>query len=414
VKLIRVKTGLYEDRRNHPEAERVVEAAFQHMAKRPEESLGIVTLNSTQRELIEEIFEQRLKAEPLAQNYISESQKGLTPFFIKNLDNVQGDERDVIYISVTYGPNAAGRTYQRFGPINGPTGHRRLNVLFTRARRRVVVFSSLASDDIQTTSGSAWGLRALKGYLRYAETGLLEQASFTGRDPDSDFEVAVAEALQNRGFEVVAQVGVAGYFIDLAVRHPQRRDSFILGVECDGQSYHSSLSARDRDRLRQSILEDLGWQIHRIWSTDWFKNEPHEVDRLVARIQGLLAQDDEVHVDEEYTEGVETAEGANPQALTGEPTSLEGEEQDLRLTLTEARDELLKLRDNIAAASPGSDPNSALLRDELIDFFLRTRLKTRDEWLRKVPYELRIATDGDQVRDYLPKIFEITSRTVDP
>jgi very-short-patch-repair endonuclease len=413
VKLIRVKTGLYEDRRNHPEAERVVEAAFQHMAKRPEESLGIVTLNSTQRELIEEIFEQRLKAEPLAQNYISESQKGLTPFFIKNLENVQGDERDVIYISVTYGPNAAGRTYQRFGPINGPTGHRRLNVLFTRARRRVVVFSSLASDDIQTTAGSAWGLRALKGYLRYAETGLLDQASFTGREPDSEFEVAVAEALQNRGFEVVAQVGVAGYFIDLAVRHPKRTGSFVLGVECDGQSYHSSLSARDRDRLRQSILEDLGWQIHRIWSTDWFKNEQHEVDRLVARIQSLLAQDQQLDVEQEYTEGTVTAEGTNHQASTDDPIALDGEEQDLRLTVHEARDELLKLRAIIAAASPGGEPKSALLRDELIDFFLRTRLKTRDEWLRKVPYELRIATDGDQVKDFLPRVFEITSKTVD-
>jgi very-short-patch-repair endonuclease len=413
VKLVRVKTGLYEDRRNHPEAERVVEAAFQHMAKRPQESLGIVTLNSTQRELIEEMFEQRLKAEPLAQNYIAESQKGLMPFFIKNLENVQGDERDVIYISVTYGPNASGRTYQRFGPINGPTGHRRLNVLFTRARRRVVVFSSLASDEIQTTAGSSWGLRALKGYLRYAETGLLEQASFTGREPDSDFEVAVAEALHNRGYDVVAQVGVAGYFIDLAVRHPKRRDSFILGVECDGQSYHSSLSARDRDRLRQSILEDLGWQIHRIWSTDWFKNEQHEVDRVVARIQHLLAQDNEVHVDQEYTEGIEKVEGTNPEALVEEAVSLDGEEQDLRLTVNEARDELLKLRDIIAAASPGGEPRSALLRDELIDFFLRARLKTRDEWLRKVPYELRIATDGDQVKDFLPRVFEITSKTVD-
>ncbi|MBK8646798.1 MAG: hypothetical protein IPN16_09715 [Gemmatimonadetes bacterium] len=184
---------------------------------------------------------------------------------------MQEDERDVIYISNTYGRSPGGQVYQRFGPINGPTGHRRLNVLFTRARHRVVLFSSMLAEDILAQPSSSWGVRALKGYLHYAQTGVLETASFSGKEPDSDFELEVAHALRDRGYDVVAQVGIAGYFIDLAVRHPRKPDAFLLGIECDGMTYHSGLSARDRDRLRQQVLEGLGWNIHRIWSTDWFK-----------------------------------------------------------------------------------------------------------------------------------------------
>jgi very-short-patch-repair endonuclease len=290
VKLVQIDDGVYEGRRNRREAERVVDAALEHMRTRPEEALGVVTLNRTQRELIESLMDERLKTDPLARHYLEARADGLEPFFVKNLENVQGDERDVIFLSVTYGPSPQGQVHQRFGPINGANGHRRLNVLFTRARDRVVVFSSLRSSDVVEQPGSAWGVRALKGYLADAESGGTAQASLTGQEPVTDFETEVAAALRERGFDAVARVGVAGYYVDLAVRHPHAPDVFILGIECDGGSNQAGLSARDRDRLRPAVLEALGWAMHRIWSADWVKHRSHVVDRIVARIRALVGE----------------------------------------------------------------------------------------------------------------------------
>lgn len=171
------------------------------------------------------LIEAARKNEPAAERFVTSRADGLESFFIKNLENVQGDERDVIFVSVTYGPPAPGVAVpQRFGPINGPSGHRRLNVLFTRAKRRLVIFASLTADDVRVAPGSSRGVRALKGYLAFAQTGRLAgQATVSGREPDSEFEIAVAAALRARGLDVVHQVGVAGYFIDLAGVIPRRR-----------------------------------------------------------------------------------------------------------------------------------------------------------------------------------------------
>jgi len=205
-------------------------------------------------------------------------------FFVKNLENVQGDEREVIFISTTYGPDPeTGRVFQRFGPIAGAKGWRRLNVIFTRARRRVELFTSLRPEDVIAGPSSSEGVRALKAYLEFAQTGRLPDYgnADTGRDPDSDFEVDVATALRAAGHDAVPQVGVAGFFIDIGVPHPADPGTFALGIECDGATYHSSKSARDRDRLRQEVLEAKGWRIHRIWSTDWFRNRDAEIRRLL-------------------------------------------------------------------------------------------------------------------------------------
>src|SRR5260370_13320093 len=216
---------------------------------------------------------------------------GPEPFFVKNLENVQGDERDVIFISVTYGPDGKGNQYQRFGPINGTNGHRRLNVLFTRAKKRTVIFSSLEPDKIHAGDGSQRGVRVLKQYLALARSGIIEGAIETGDQPTNDFERSVGAVLNQKGYEVVPQVGVAGFFIDLAIRHPLRRGTFLLGIECDGVGYHSGRSARDRDRLRQELLENLGWKIHRVWSSDWFKGSEVEIKPLLRRHEGLLPSD---------------------------------------------------------------------------------------------------------------------------
>lgn len=215
----------------------------------------------------------------------------LGEFFINNLENVQGHERDVIVISTVYGRSAPdGPVFQRFGPINSKVGHRRLNVLFTRARELVVLISSMQSEDIKVESTSAPGVIALKSYLEYARSGRLDGGERTGRSADSPFEEEVAYQLTLMGHGIEPQVGVAGYFIDMAVRHPTAQNHYVLGIECDGATYHSARCARDRDRLRQEILESLGWRLHRIWSTDWYRARDREIDRLKRIVADAIAR----------------------------------------------------------------------------------------------------------------------------
>ena len=210
---------------------------------------------------------------------------------MKNLENVQGDERDAIFISFTYGRDATGALYYRFGPINSTYGWRRLNVLFTRARKRVVAFTSMSPDEIKILPNDPRGKKALRDYLAYARDGTLIQPKHSNRPPDSDFEKSVASALEKYGYECIAQLGVAGYFLDIAIRHPERPGNYILGIECDGASYHRQKSVRDRDRLRQEVLEQhLGWRIHRIWSTDWFANPGRETTKILSILEKLRKQ----------------------------------------------------------------------------------------------------------------------------
>lgn len=320
VKYRYVRGGLYKDRQNVPEAQRLVDSVLEHMIKRPDESLGVVTLNQTQRELIEELLDKKLKTFGEGAAFMGRWEAEGWPFFVKNLENVQGDERDVIFISTTFG-KAAGtdRVRQNFGPISRPDGWRRLNVLFTRSKRRIELFTSMGPDDIIVDERTPQGTKALRDYLDFAKRGVLVTTDEGARDPDSDFEVSVANVVTSFGYEVKPQLGVAGFFIDMAVRNPDRPGEFLAGIECDGATYHSGFSVRDRDRIRQEILESLGWRgrIYRIWSTDWFYNPRREIDRL----RGFLEErrrlssmeepsdwgEDEVFKEEAPAEAVETA-----------------------------------------------------------------------------------------------------------
>jgi len=281
--------GNYRSGVNPLEAQEIIRAAGEFIQVHPKRSLGIVAMNIAQRDLLAEELDRISAERQEVQEYREHWQETLYPLFVKNLENVQGDERDVIFVSMTYGPDEGGHFYQRFGPINSSAGHRRLNVLFTRAREKLVVFTSMDPNRIQVQTQTHEGVKVLKDYLQFAKEGILEKALETDRPPDSDFEIIVARALLNAGLEVSYQVGVAGYFIDLAVRHPRKPDRFILGIECDGASYHSSRSARDRDRMRQEILEDLGWTIHRIWSVDWLRNPKREVAEITEKVRRLAA-----------------------------------------------------------------------------------------------------------------------------
>ncbi len=285
--------GRYKAGTNPIEAKATINAAIESIYENPERSLGIVTLNQKQRDLILEEFEYEVGKDRVVQKYIEtwkEKNDGLEEFFIKNLENVQGDERDVILIGTVYGPEElGGRVMQRFGPINGLAGKRRLNVLFTRAKQKIVTLSSMTSADIEAEEHGNVGAYMLKRWLEYSASGVLDAGEATGREPESDFEIFVINQIKAMGCIPVPQVGVVGYFVDIGIRHPDWPHGFVLGVECDGATYHSSKSARDRDRLRQEILENLGWKLHRIWSTDWFNNPQREVEKLRKSITERLA-----------------------------------------------------------------------------------------------------------------------------
>lgn len=288
VKYRYVRSGIYKDRQNLPEAQRVVDAVLEHMLKRPNESLGVVTLNQTQRELIEELLDKKLKTFEEGAAFMGRWEAEGWPFFIKNLENVQGDERDVIFISTTFGKaSGVDKVRQNFGPISGASGWRRLNVLFTRSKRRIELFTSMEPKDIIVDEKTPLGTKALRDYLDFAKRGVLVTTDEGEREPDSDFEVSVANVITSMGYTVKPQLGVAGFFIDIAVRNPDQPGEFLAGIECDGATYHSGFSVRDRDRIRQEILESLGWRgrIYRIWSTDWFYNPRRESDRLRAFLE---------------------------------------------------------------------------------------------------------------------------------
>jgi very-short-patch-repair endonuclease len=282
--------GVYEAGTNPLEAKAVCEAAIAFMHRHPDRSLAIVTLNQAQRELIREEMERMIAADDKASAYVERWSDSLEPFVVKNLELVQGDERDVVMVGTVYGPDRNGNVMQRFGPINSIHGHRRLNVLFSRAKLQTIMFSSMTADQVRAEQGSSPGVHALKGYLSFAATGMLDGGKIGEREPDSDFEVAVAEQIRAAGCEAVAQVGVAGFFIDIGVKHAAFPHGYLLGIECDGATYHSGKAARDRDRLRQEVLESLGWALHRIWSTDWFRNPAAEVEKLRKRIEAAVRE----------------------------------------------------------------------------------------------------------------------------
>lgn len=273
-------------RTNPLEARAVAEAVMIHAKKSPSITLGVVAFSTAQRDCILLELERLRREDPSTEGFFTADT--LEGFFVKNLENVQGDERDVIFISIGYGRTSTGRVTGSFGPVNRDGGERRLNVLITRSRLAMEVFCNFTADDIETTHASAFGVRALKSFLRFAETGEIENRLETGKDTDSPFEDEVISAIRQLGYTVEPQVGSAGFYIDIAVRDPSKPGRYILAVECDGASYHSSATARDRDRLRQSVLEGLGWRFHRIWSTDWFRNPHKETEKVKESIEQAI------------------------------------------------------------------------------------------------------------------------------
>ncbi len=291
-----VSDGLFDggnsgSRKNAVEARRVIEKCLNQVNQEPHKSLGVIAFSRSQEIAIRDALLDALKENIHLQDKLNENGDGQEPFFIKNLESVQGDERDVIILSIGYGKNKkTGHVYNRFGPINSKNGYRRLNVAVTRAREKVICVSSIKSTDIRSTAESSRGVTMLQKYLEYAESNIkvLEGSKMRqdqiGVFPDSPFEQEVKDALERRGYKVDAQIGVSGFKIDLAIINPRDGQSYALGIECDGATYHSSYSARMNDRVRQSILEGLGWSLYRIWSQHWISHQEEIINDIVMMV----------------------------------------------------------------------------------------------------------------------------------
>jgi len=270
-------------RTNPLEADAVAQAVLEHARAHPAMTLGVVAFSQAQKTAIEMRIEALARKNPDFDAWIRGHPE--EPFFVKNLENVQGDERDAMFISVGYGRDGRGTVSMNFGPLNQSGGERRLNVLITRSRRRSIVFTNITSDDIDLRRAGGAGIRAFKAFLTFAKDGHLEQKPGAAREADPEFEVQVAAALKRAGYSLEVEVGSGGYRIDLAVLDPTAPGRYLLGIEFDGPRYQTARWARDRDRLRQAVLDGLGWKLHRIWSADWLKNREDCLRRCVAAIE---------------------------------------------------------------------------------------------------------------------------------
>ncbi|MFN3638067.1 MAG: AAA domain-containing protein [Chloroherpetonaceae bacterium] len=377
------------------EVERVVQEVIMHAQTHPNESLGVITMGLQHAERIEAVLNRELaKRTDLSEFFAQEKEER---FFVKNLETVQGDERDAIILSIGYGKTANGDLPHRFGPLMQEVGYRRLNVAITRARRRMCVISSFSHDDIDLSRSNSRGVQLLKAYLEYAASGgkrmsALEHTSEVALNP---FEADVRDALEARGIKIKPQFGAARYRIDLVAMHPQKLGKPVLAIECDGASYHSSATARDRDRLRQTQLEQMGWRFHRIWSMDWFYRREQEIERAVAA----------------YHEAVQLADGTEEEDIQNEEIqdTVEISSSSMHASMPQqasvdprrgARPELPK-RESI---NEYSDEELMLLADWVMSDGV---VRTEEELIKAISKELSFSRTGNRIRERLSKIVKM-------
>ena len=289
VEFIHVANGIYENRCNRREAQEIVKLVDEHIRNHPERSLGIIAFSESQQSVIEDEINKYRAKNPFREQFFDEEKE--EPFFVKNLENVQGDERDTIIFSICYGKNAQGRMYMRFGPLGNQGGERRLNVAITRAKKNVKLVSSIWPEDIDLSKTKSEGVRMLRSYIIFAiqgNTALLKHAKKNSLYDEDLFSEQVGKFLERSGCKVQMNVGSSDYTVDIAVEHPKQPGEFIAGIECDGNSYYMARTVRDRDHLRTAVMERMGWKMYRVWSTEWIRNPEAEQERLLEFIRNAL------------------------------------------------------------------------------------------------------------------------------
>jgi hypothetical protein len=294
VELVHLPDGIYDrggKRHNLREAAEVADRVYAHFDAHPDKSLGVVAFSQAQMVAIEDEINSRRLAHPQYESFFNDDR--LEGFFVKNLENVQGDERDVIIFSVGYGRDATGRMTMGFGPLNRVGGERRLNVAVTRAREKVILVSSIKATDIRLSDTSPQGVVSLQRYLEYtAQDGAIPSIAHQNAVQQVvDIESDISSELSKLGYEVVRNVGASEYRVDIGIIDPQDTGKFLLGIECDGAIYRKANTARDRDRLRQQVLTNLGWRgrLHRVWTPDWVMRRQIELKRIETALQNRLS-----------------------------------------------------------------------------------------------------------------------------
>jgi hypothetical protein len=371
------------------EVDRVVRLILEHAATRPDESLGVITMGITHADRIDLALRRALSRRPELHPFFAEDRA--EDFFVKNLERVQGDERDAIILSVGYGKNADGRLLYRFGPLLTAGGERRLNVAVTRARRRMTVVSSFTAADMDPQRSTAEGVRLLRAYLQYAESGGTNLGAVATAKPVlGPLETDVRDRLTAAGIPVLAQYGVGGDGIEFAAVHPNRPGEMVMAIETDGPGYRGAGTARDRDRLRPEHLARLGWAFHRIWSTDWYADPAAEVERVREAYQAAVAA-----VDARLSTVEDTVAGPAAPAVpvsAEKPVDVESTvEIDAALGRPESRPDL----------RPG-EPITAYSHEELVELVRwiesDTLLRTEDEVVEEVMRELGLKRRGPRIR----------------
>lgn len=289
VEYVYVENGVYENRCNRAEAREIVRMVVDHIKQHPDRSLGIIAFSESQQSVIEDEINKFRIQHPSNERFFDEDKD--EPFFIKNLENVQGDERDTIFFSICYARNAQGRMYMRFGPLGHQGGERRLNVAITRAKYNIKLVGSILPEDIDLAKTRSEGVRMLRSYIAFAMQGnaaLSRPEKKTGLYDVDTFSEQVGKFLSSHGCSVQMNVGNSDYTIDIAVEHPKKPGHYIAGIECDGNSYYMARTVRDREHLRTAVLEQMGWRMFRVWSTEWIRNPEAEKERLLAFIRNAL------------------------------------------------------------------------------------------------------------------------------
>ncbi len=333
-----VEGGVYRSGTNSREAEEVVAEILRRYRdpQRKNQSIGVVTFNVKQQALIENLLAKEFEKDPAFDAWANEAED---PLFVKNLENVQGDERDVILFSIGYGPDEKGHISMNFGPINREGGEKRLNVAFSRARVEMKIFSSMHSSDIKVTESSPDGVRALGDFLRFAEGGRIRGEA----EPDSESSGAdgilksVCSALTEHGYAYQTMVGHSDFHIDIAVENPYEPSQYLLGILLDGENYRQTQNTRDREIAQIGVLKNLGWHLRRIWTVDWWDNREKEIRGLIAELDALK---EEAHAAAEKKAAAESVSSAREEQnqeeerrireeLSRELASLAQEEEEL-------------------------------------------------------------------------------------
>jgi very-short-patch-repair endonuclease/DNA polymerase III delta prime subunit len=379
------------------EVNRVVDLALEHARAHPEESLGVIAFGSDHANRIDAALDARLRDEPELQPFFQ--QAGREPFFVKNIERVQGDEREAIILTVGYGKGDDGKLRYMWGPLLNAGGERRLNVATSRARSRMTLVASFGADDIDPSARSSKGFELMYRFFQFMSSGGTSFGDDPGRNVEMNpFEIDVKDHLEARGLQLEPQWGVGKYFIDFAVKDPEHPGRFVLAVECDGAMYHSGLVARERDRLRQQHLERLGWQFHRIWSTDWWRDPEPQVEETVGAYEAALAA--ARRISDEPTDTLKDSTTKSSSARSIAPSD-EVRDQAPHRTLVRPH-----FQPGLSISEYRPEFLVGLVKWIISDGVVRTR----DEILEIVMAELGFARRGSKIVDTLEKAIVVAER----